>query len=102
MVARKQRWTKNLTPEQKKHRLVHEEGKTVLPYWNYTADCPKRGGPSNPHPEYPGKIGLFTCSGCKFNKGFYALGRICTHQYAKRVSAEMIRKAGEQKQGVLL
>lgn len=75
---------------------------------DFSASCPKRGGPDEPNPEYPGKVGFpggkgfSTCNGCKYFHGTEFNNIICTHsganQAASRALAEGIRAWREERQ----
>ena len=53
----KRRRPKHETRYQRTQRFI-EQGQCGLLPLDFSISCPKRNGPEQPHPEYPGKVGF--------------------------------------------
>ena len=63
---------------------------------DFSAVCPKRGGPVNANPNhprlvgFPGESGYCTCSGCQHFLGLEFNSYVCTHPNAHAVAAQAL------------
>jgi hypothetical protein len=80
------------TRYQRMHHLIREGQCGLLPI-DFRCDCPKRGGPDQPHPDHPGKVGFLTCRGCGHHVDLYFNNRVCTHPKARQVAAQWLAEA---------
>ena len=91
---------KGETRYQRIHRLIREGQCGLLPLdlscpcgVPLPMRCPKRGGPEQPHPDHPGRVGFLTCNGCQYNTDLFFDNRVCTHPKARQVAARWLAKA---------
>ena len=83
---------KGETRYQRIQRLIREGQCGLLPL-DFTCPCPLRGGPDQPHPEHPGKVGFLTCRGCEYHADIDFDNRVCTHPKARQVAARWLAEA---------
>ena len=88
----KRRRLKDETRYQRIQRLLTGGECGLLPF-DLSCACPKRGGPTEPHPDHPGRVGLLTCQGCTYNGGLHFQNRVCTHANARQVAARWLADA---------
>ena len=89
-------------------KMQNGECGLIRPDWETV--CPKRGGPVNPNPAHPGKVGFpgadgyCTCSGCQDFLGLEFDNYVCTHPNAHAVAARALAEAirrWEEAQGLV-
>lgn len=88
----KRKRPKHETRYQRNQRLV-EDGECGLLPLDLSCSCPKRGGPEQPHPDHPGKVGFLTCNGCPHNIDLYFNQRLCTQPNARQTAARWLAEA---------
>lgn len=85
--------TKSETRHQRIDRLIREGACGLLPT-DWSAPCPKRGGPEKPDGRHPAMVGFLTCSGCPHNDGLWYFEQVvCTHPGARQVASRLLAEA---------